>query len=555
MRMFSKFTFLLLNTPILLLAQNLDNITNEKPLSATGSFSIGGTSYTSNGIAPRAKPFSWITSGNFNAKIYGIDLPFSFVLSEQDRSFQQPFNQFGIHPTYKWIKLHAGYSSLTFSPYTLGGATFLGGGVELTPGLLRFGAVYGRFNKSVKADTINNLSPGYERKGYAVKIGYGSQTNYFDLSLLKAADDINSLGNPEAEKFGLKPSENTVAALAMKQTIIKKIVWDADIAGSAYTLDSRAEKVELPQKYNALKAFYEPRISSLFALAYHSMLTFKLKKYNLKADYKRIDPGFKSMGAYYFQSDLQNFSLNQSLSLLQHKLNILYNASFNEDNLSGKKLYTTDRLTNNVALSINPSQTYGTDLTYSHFLTYQKGNGTVLQDSFKLNQQQHNIGLAPHITFVDTNSVKNIIFSANYQFLDDSNIKTARSSEMKMLTFNTQFVNTLIKSHFNWNSGFVFTHLHNYYGNINSYGLSAGVGKQMLENKLSINSNIAYSLSQVNGWISANTINLNINSSYHPTIHHGLALVIMTTNNISSSKYSNPNFYELKINLNYVYSF
>ena len=75
-------------------------------------------------------------------KIYGVEIPFSLTVSEQERSFRQPFNQFGITPTYKWAKAHLGYSNLTWSPFTWSGQTVLGGGVELNPGKFRFGMRY-----------------------------------------------------------------------------------------------------------------------------------------------------------------------------------------------------------------------------------------------------------------------------------------------------------------------------------------------------------------------------------------------------------------------------
>jgi hypothetical protein len=132
-------------------------------------------------------PLSYIISGQFNLSWKKITLPFSFILSEQERNFRQPFNQFGASPQYKWVTIHAGYRNITFSPYTLAGHTFLGGGVELNPGKLRFAAIYGRFTKAVHPDSVLIL-PGqsaYDRYALSVKLGVGKATNYFDVMYLK----------------------------------------------------------------------------------------------------------------------------------------------------------------------------------------------------------------------------------------------------------------------------------------------------------------------------------------------------------------------------------
>src|SRR4051812_17039997 len=99
-------------------AQDLENITEEKPFVFSGAFTLYGSHYYVDGIPSRRKDFSWYLTGNPNLRIYGIDIPFNFTVSEQERSFRQPFNQFSITPSYKWIKLHLGYNNITWSPFT-----------------------------------------------------------------------------------------------------------------------------------------------------------------------------------------------------------------------------------------------------------------------------------------------------------------------------------------------------------------------------------------------------------------------------------------------------
>jgi len=59
------------------------------------------------------KPFTWMLTGSPTLSVYGITLPFSFTISEQQRNFRQPFNKFGVSPYYKWAKLAMNTSGKT----------------------------------------------------------------------------------------------------------------------------------------------------------------------------------------------------------------------------------------------------------------------------------------------------------------------------------------------------------------------------------------------------------------------------------------------------------
>jgi hypothetical protein len=107
----------------------------------------------------------------------GWTLPITMICNSQHNRFIQPYNQIGATPTYKkWLILHGGYRNVHFSPLTLAGHTFLGGGIELNPGKFRFGAIYGKFNRAIESNYITpDIIPVFERTGFSVKLGVGSQ--------------------------------------------------------------------------------------------------------------------------------------------------------------------------------------------------------------------------------------------------------------------------------------------------------------------------------------------------------------------------------------------
>ncbi|MCR6637496.1 MAG: hypothetical protein NVV82_00445 [Sporocytophaga sp.] len=196
-------------------AQDIASIGTEKnPLKISGSLSANQIFYTVKGIDSRRQPYNYFLNGNVNFSLYGWNVPVSFSYSNQQAAFRQPFNQYGIQPTYKWVRGYIGYNSMVFSPYTLNGHVFLGGGVELTPpGIFRLSAMYGRFQKPVKEDTSNtSIIPSYQRMGGGIKVGVGKDGNFIDLIIFKAQDYLSSLDTvPQKKrciairKYGCRP--------------------------------------------------------------------------------------------------------------------------------------------------------------------------------------------------------------------------------------------------------------------------------------------------------------------------------------------------------------
>ncbi|HEY4789268.1 MAG TPA: hypothetical protein VIH57_24630, partial [Bacteroidales bacterium] len=125
-------------------AQNLEGIGKQKPVTLSGGITARAIFYGATGISDQRQPFSYLITGSPTISIYNsFTIPITFTFSEQERSVRQPFNQFGMSPYYKWITIHAGYRNINYSQFTLAGHTFLGGGVELTPGIFHFGFIYG----------------------------------------------------------------------------------------------------------------------------------------------------------------------------------------------------------------------------------------------------------------------------------------------------------------------------------------------------------------------------------------------------------------------------
>jgi hypothetical protein len=153
-------------------AQDLENFgsrTLEKvrtsPLRINGGLSANSIFYNSNGRDAR-EPFTYFLQGFLNVTWLSFTMPVSYSLTNQESQlgYETPFkfNRISLHPKYKWIQSHIGDVTMTFSPYTLNGHQFAGGGVELTPeGGFSLSAMTGRLLQATEDDEQPQTLPAF----------------------------------------------------------------------------------------------------------------------------------------------------------------------------------------------------------------------------------------------------------------------------------------------------------------------------------------------------------------------------------------------------------
>ena len=422
-----------------------------KPVSYSGGINIIGIGYSANGIANRRQPFTYVFTGDPTLNIYGLSIPLSFTLSKADRSFRQPFNEFGMSPTYKWITVHAGYRSINFSPYTLGGYTMLGGGFELNPGKLRVGFMYGRMNRATTIDTTTQaLVPfSFTRKGYAAKLGYGSQKNFFELSYLSAKDDSTTkpANIPSPQQLGQLPptaAKNNVLGYHTGFTFFKKFIFESDGAFSLYTTDMNSSL-----SLDSLTNPFLKKIQNLFGLnasseyytALSASLGYRAKKYGLKVAYKRIDPDFKTMGAYYFNSDIENWTFSPNATLFNNKVRFNGSVGIQHDNLKNQKRAQNNRFIGNANASIEFTQALGLDLIYTNFSDNQQPRTALFADSLRIVQTTQTIGITPRYFIVKPDIIHAISASVNHSNLNDFNNYYSAQSASRNISTDQYYIN------------------------------------------------------------------------------------------------------------------
>lgn len=510
-------------------AQDVSGLASQKPFDIRGALDVRLIGYSANGMAARRSPFSYVLSGSPILNIYGIAVPFSFSYSEQQRSFSQPFNQFGMSPTYKWITVHGGYRNINFSPYTLAGHTLLGGGVELRPGKLRLGFMTGRLNRATTIDTTTGtLQPfSFSRYGTAAKIGYGTQNSYFDLSVLSAKDSEKGFKG-SLDSGHVRPASNVVIGTDMKVTFAQKFFVFLDAGLSLYTRDYRSTQEifsqEEDQRYlNFLNKIIRVNATSEYYLAYGGGLGFRDRNFSLNVAYKHVDPRFESMGSYFFQNDLTSITITPTLNALKGRLRLAGSLGIQEDNTMKQKEATTRRIIGMANISWDITDKVGLDANYVNFSSNSQPTVTLVENKYLLTQTNNNLSFSPRLILPGENTTQVLILSYNLSDLTDLNRETQQSNDITSSVALLSHTLTLNRLGLSLMSGLNYISNRMSVGTVDNYGVSLGAARSFSKVQLSTQ----------NSWMATRTLgttgsilNLGGNLSYQPIGKHRISLRI-----------------------------
>jgi len=348
--------------------QDLSGFRNRKPFKLTGSF-LTSEQYNSANVR---NPFVYLAGANLNVDFYGWSIPLSFTFSNRGYAFQQPFNQYGVSPTYKWITLHTGYRSMNFSDFTYAGLPFYGVGMEISPDIgVRISAFYGRLKKAVLPDTTRIGEEGsFKRTGYGIKVEYSKPGFSINTILFKAEDDKTSLAYIPTDNT-ITPQENLALGVGGNVSIIKGLTISLELSSSALSADTRSpQSTDAHGLYAKVGGIFAPRTSSDYFIAGKAGIMYSFPKSSIGLNYERVNPGYKTLGGYYFNEDLENYTFSFAHNFLVDKLIFSMNMGYERNNLDKSNANETSRLVLSGNLGFTPSKNWNFYLSYSNFKTH-----------------------------------------------------------------------------------------------------------------------------------------------------------------------------------------
>lgn len=475
----------------------------------SGGISLGGEVYDVNGIEARRSPYSYNISGRIALSYKGFTLPVSGSYRDAQFSYDYTFNRLGIAPSYKWAKLYLGWNTMSFSPYTMAGRSFLGVGFELRPGRFTIAGLRGKIqNPLAVRDTLvdgASLIPTYERFVLGGKLAYGKDKSKIELIVMQIKDDENSFTYPSdyTSSYGyqqLTPRENILLGLNGGLSLFKKVDLYINTGFSGYTADQRDTLYldygsAVPDvSYDVFRA----NSSSSFAVAGDGGINVRLGNVRFGAKYRRVDPFYTTLAANYFVNDLEQYTFNGGVNLWQRKLRLDGQLGLENNNLTGRRTNTTDRVIASANLNYYPQEKFYTTLTFSNFQTSSENQILQLDDTLRFVSVSNQFGLSSSYLPQLGDKSMTINFSAFYNTVTDQS-EIAQIGDINILSLNLSNnlgfkpLDLTIGGSLNFNQYTYADVIQNRYG----FGLRAT--KRLLNKKLSLNANANFSINQYDG--------------------------------------------------------
>ena len=556
--------------------ENLGKRTKEElkknPFKISGGISANSVFYNSNVYSGR-EPFTYFLNGNLNLGLYKWTMPISYSFTNQGSNlgYQVPFkfNRLSIAPKYKWVKAYIGDANMTFSPYTYNGLLFTGAGLELTPKMpLKVALMTGRLNKAVEDDGNPNTIPAYKRMGYGANLKWEKDKYKLGLIGFYAKDDLHSLKNaPDAK--GVLPQENLVLSFSGTFKLKKNLEAYGEYANTALINDLRANSNGLIKKGIASK-FLSTNSSMESYSAYNAGVNLTLKKGMVGVRHERIDPGYKTLGAYYFNNDLENITLNSSFTMLKDKLSLSTNIGRQRDNLDNKKAKQTSRWVGALNANLKASDKLMITASYSNFTMYTSkqlnqfntinNNPLLIQqpkDSIDYKQISQNTNINVNYILSSTKEkTQNINF--NYSLNDMVNRENGIVRKGGLSRFHNANVNYNLgfpEKKLNIATSFNFTHTYAASQTSKIWGPGVTVTKSFLkEEKLKTSLGLSYNHSG-STTANINVMNFRLGANYMPWKKHSFNLNFIQMFRNTDQAIENPNLNEMTCTVGYNYSF
>jgi hypothetical protein len=512
-----------------------------KKFKLTGSINASNT-YSYSTMGGMRDPFVYAINGTVNVSWMTITIPVSLNFTNAGFSYSYKYprlpNRLGLHPKYKIYQAHIGDFSMNFSPYTMSGFQITGAGFDIQPkGNWKYSGFYGRFQKAVPYIEGNgNTLATYKRNGLGAKISYAGQKIQSAISFIRIDDKEKSLLT-KPDSLNIFPKSNLAVSIENKYKLTKSLQIDAEIGLSAMTNDRRAGvDSSVPFFHKILKPFADVNASTSFYKAFKANLTYSLGSSSLGLGYERIDPGYQTLGAYYFNNDLENITANFAQQLFNKKVNVSVNTGIQKDDLKKEKTGSSNRVVMAVNTSITGGKKFNSSFNYSNFQSFtnvkpqfQYINQLTPYDNLDtLDFRQLSQNANANLTYIfRADSVKTKMLNVNLSFQDSHDeqggiVSTGNSSQFYnlVLSYSTMLVPK------NLNFSYSLNATYNTIGvtNMITAGPSIMIGTSFFDKKLRSNLAMNYNLSMQQKTMLQQIASGRINASYTLYKKHQLGL-------------------------------
>jgi len=477
-----------------------------------------------------------------------------------------PFNlnRLSLHPKYKWITGHIGTVSMSFSPYTLNGHQFTGGGLELTPkGLFKIGLMAGQLLKATNDNLDPRTQPAFERFGYGLKTEFIKEKWELGMTSFYAKDAINSIDSiPETKN--ILPQENFAVSVRGKVKLNKNWSLSAEYASTTITKDLRSPESS-SEEFGLTSVFIKNTSSTANFDAVNANIGYTIGKIGVGIGYERIDPGYETLGAYFFNNDFENITLNASNTFFNNKFTLDINIGRQRDDLNSNKANTTSRTIGSANATLILTKKTTITGSYSNLTSFTNTKPSQFEDindsdltdeaveNLDYRQLSQNASLGISYILSEKKEKPQTLFF-NYNLNDVANEQGGIVRLGDASTFHNISLGHTVnftQSTISLNSSLNITYNTIGREDATTWGPSVALGKQFLKKTLGTQFSIAYNQSK-NTSTSSNALNIRTGATYSIKKKHNFSLnAIQLIRNSSNTN----SISEFTATLGYSYAF
>lgn len=519
-----------------------DNFKKDNLIRLSGGISANAVFDAGAGESLR-DPFTWFINGNLNARLFNlIDLPISMFLtnSGQGLNYPTPPTRLSVHPSYKWATAHIGDISMAFSPYTLNGHQFSGVGVDLAPpGHWKASAMYGRLQRASDYDSANlSTKAAFQRMGYGGKVGYDADNWRLAYTFFAAKDDPGSI-DYVPDSLDIRPMQNVVMSWEGGYKIMKGLELNAEYATSAMNTDNRDTLDVSTEGTQLLRPLIRESGTTAYFHAIRGSLNYGFKQTIIGLGYERVDPGYRTLGAYYFNEDLENYTLNLSQAAMKGRLNLSGSFGFQRDDLNGAKSGSNKRIIGSLNAGYSASERLNLSANYSNFQTYMHIKSQFEQinqvgpyqnyDTLRFTQISQNAGANIFYLLKKTEtSGQSVNLSLTFLDATDKQGETVRTGGKSQfyngsIAYSLQFIPKAVTV----NAGINVSYNTIGAADFVTLGPLAAMNVQLFDRKVATSLAMSYNVSSGNGMQKSDVFNTRFSASYLFFKKHNLNLGIM----------------------------
>ena len=480
-------------------------------LRATGSLHLQAALNRFNsasGAVRRDAPLTYGATAGVHFDVLGIQAPFSLAVSGRDTRYSLPAYAFaGLSPSYRWVTLHGGDRTMAFSPYSLSGVNFRGGGLELTPGRWYVAGMYGRL-RGERIEDAGAIQTGlalddYRRVGHGLKVGYApGDDSEVTLSYFGSADGFSESDSGDVARaaLGILPERNAVLTVGARHRLSALVSLEAEAARSVLTRDDTAPELPGGGAMGSLFGLVTPRTSTQGANAVSGAVNFTPAFAKFRLRYERIDPGYRTHGSLFFQDDLENVTAGATAPLFARRLNLHLSGGLQRSDLRGDRAAALRRVIGSASAAVVWREGVTTTLQASNFSTTNRYRSLDLArplvDSVVLAQTQLSLS-ATHAMALGDGDAQQLTVAGSYQRADL--IRDGEADARQGTTFLLASVNYALRP--SERHGFTGGLLANGNGTATAQillvGPSAGYGYRLPEDRGELNARVSYNLTRV----------------------------------------------------------